>query len=126
MNAIGLIEVNKVTTSYKTKTTTGGPVVNPHDSQEIRDGETKVQVEVIRIDEIKSFRPWGKSQEQELIEGDFTLIYFKEDPLHISKDKNKDPKKKDHKTMPTMLINENYRELAKRLGAIQLPQDEEA
>ena len=129
MSNITLIEVNKISTSYREKTTAGGAVVNPHDRESLKEGETKVQVEFIRIDKIKSFREWKKSQEQEAIEGDFTIIYFEEDSAHVQPEddnKDKDPKKPKRKTAPVMLINENFQKFGLRLGAIPLPQIEEA
>lgn len=125
MSAIGLIEVNKISTSYKAKNSNGSKVVNPHDTREVKDEESKVHVEYIRTEEIKSFRPWGKTQDQEAIEGDFTIIYFKEDPLYVSvpRDDSRDDPKSRRKTTPTMLINENSQSFAKRLGAIMLVKD---
>ena len=124
MSAIGLIEVNKISTTQKPKVASGSKVVNPHDTKEVNDESTSLQVEFIRTEEIKSFRAWGKSQDQETIEGDFTIIYFKENPLHIPENKGKDGEGR-RKTTPTMLINENFRDFGRRLGAIALV-DEEA
>ena len=129
MSAIGLIEVSKVSTTHKPRVASGSKVVNPLNTKEVKVESISLQVEFIRTEEIKSFRNWGKSQEQEVIEGDFTIIYFKEDPLHVPKQKEKEDEEENfkarRKTTPTMLINENFRDFGKRLGAIALV-DEEA
>lgn len=124
MSAIGLIEVSKVSTTHKPRIAGGNKVVNPLNTKEVKDESTSLQVEFIRTEEIKSFRAWGKSQEQEVIEGDFTIIYFRENPLHVPENKGKESEGR-RKTTPTMLINENFRDFGKRLGAIALV-DEEA
>lgn len=120
--AIGLIEVSKI--SYKIRNASGGNVINPLNKEKVKETEMRLQTEFIRTEEIKSFRKWEKFQEQETIEGDFTIIYFKEDPLHVEsvvKEEDRDPHKKPRfKTTPTMLIRECFRDFGKRLGAIPL------
>jgi hypothetical protein len=129
MSATGFIEVSKISLSHKPRKANGTGVINPHDAKEVKDEHATVKSEFIDKGKIKSFRPWGKSQDQEVIDGDFTIIYFNEDPLHVSvksKDIDRDPTKEQRqRTTPTMLINENYRAFGRRVGATMLLDDEQ-
>lgn len=67
-------------------------------------------IEVIRINQIKSFKEYGKRGPQKtFIVGDVTLIYFMSDAS---------------KKPVEMMIEENFRDFSKRLGAIQLPDED--
>ncbi len=102
------IEVKKISVVQK-RTSDGTTVRNPLTKQEVRN-ETKIVLETIRVDEIKSARPWHKSFDEEAeIEGHVTMVY-------LIGDKSKEPAK--------LKINESYDSFTKRLNVIKSHDEE--
>lgn len=102
------IEVNKVSRE-KVRSSDGSKVENPLERQRKPVASEKwiVQVEGIRIDEIRSYRKWDKNMSQEAyIEGEMTIIYTK------SKDQSKAP--------PQILIEESFESFSSRLKTVKL------
>lgn len=67
----------------------------------------EVKEETIRLDEIKSCRPWEKNPQQEqMIDDELTLIYLKGDS------------KKE--TTAQMLIKESHKDFSTRLGSTKI------
>lgn len=95
----------------KKRNSDGQTVRNPIDNNKpVTEGE-KTVIETIRIDEIRSCRPWQKSKyeiEQGSIKGDKTVIYMKG--------------KDNDKSSPEIHIEENHLDFSLRLGSIPLPE----
>lgn len=104
------IEVNKVSVVQK-KVVDGSKVVNPLIKNNYNTiEETKIVKESIRLDEIKSFRPWNKTVEEEKnIEGPMTMIYLIGDKTKKSAE---------------MKINESFDSFKKRTSTISAPENE--
>ncbi len=107
------VEVKKITTGDKKSASDGSKIVNPQSGQAVKEQDPKVQVECIRVDEIRSFRRWHMSADHEaFFHGqEMTKIYMKGD-------KSKDSK-------PEMLILESCNSFAQRLKTIRLANGEE-
>jgi hypothetical protein len=102
------IEVRKIEMQFL-KTSDGSVVKNPKTMEGVQ-SHPKIVTESVRVDEIKSFRSWGKSKDEEnSIEGPISMIYFH--------DKGTSEKKGN----PTMKINEHYEDFSSRLNVIKLP-----
>jgi len=100
------IDVKKVS-SEKKRADDGSRVKNPQTREAVQDIKYKVQTETIRVDEIRSVRPWNKDMNQEAqFDGKLTQIYFKGNG---SKEKP-----------PTMLISESHEDFSKRLDSVQV------
>jgi hypothetical protein len=98
------IEVKKISVVTK-RALDGSTVRNPLNKGAEVKTETKVVLETIRIDEIKSARSWHKSFDEEAaIEGDVTMVY-------LIGDKSKEPAQ--------MKINESYDSFTGRLNVIK-------
>ena len=101
------IEVQKVSNSSDKKSKDGTKVINPHEKSVVKEKEIKILDEVININEIKSFRPWNKTHEEELsVDSDMTIIY-----LYGNREKD---------TPPQMLIAESFSSFKERLNTIKL------
>lgn len=100
-----LIVVNKIITKYKTDKQ-GNLILDPIKSKPIPSG-IKTEREAIRIDGIKSIRPWHKSKsEEDFVKGDICAVYM----FSLNKNiKNSE-----------IHINENFEEFNKRAGSILL------
>lgn len=100
------IEVHKIATKHK-RDENGDQIKDPITQKPINDG-FEVHVESIRIDEIRSYRIWNKTKDQEVyIDGEITKLYLKG---------SDDSRKKK----PEMLINESYDSFAGRLKTIRM------
>ena len=109
---VEFIDVMKITNKKK-RTSDNTTVINPHEGKPVMDQEYSVKKETIRIDEIKSARPWNKDVNQEIsFEGGLTKIYLKGDGRQNSKDSKS--------TNPEMLIEESHESFSKRKKSIQL------
>lgn len=96
------IEVNKVSVVQK-RAIDGSKVKNPLSKDGIVE-EIKVVKESIRLDEIKAFRAWNKSVEEEKqVEGPMTMLYLIGDKTKKSAE---------------MKINESYDSFTKRTPTI--------
>lgn len=105
------IEVKKIEMQFLS-TADGSVVKNPVDKKKVH-SKPKIVKETVRIDEIKSFRPYHKNDEDEnLIDGPICLIYFKKE--------NSNQKDQDNKGNAVMKVNESYDSLNNRLSAIRL------
>ena len=103
------IMIAKIITEYK-KDALNNPVKDPTSGEKIPDG-FKISNETIRLDEIKSARPWHKSPHQEkYIKGDVCAIYM----LDIDRSKEKGAKVKPSE----IHINESHESFSKRMKAI--------
>lgn len=99
-----LIEVLKISTVTK-RTVDGSKVKNPLSKTEVKT-EQKTVKESIRLDEIKSCRPWHKSIEEECShESELTMLY-------LIGDKTKEPAQ--------MKIAESYESFTRRAGVIKI------
>jgi hypothetical protein len=68
-----LVEINKI--CLKTKKVAGKDVIDPHSMRKVQ--EIAIERELIKIEEIRSARPWNKSAEEEMsIEGGITILYL--------------------------------------------------
>ena len=104
------IDVDKIVEKVK-KDADGKPVYYDHDdrSKPIISGYN-VFKETIRVDDIKSARPWEKNKiQRETLEGELTLLY-------LNGNSSKD-------TPAQMLILEDHRSFSERLGSKQVSND---
>lgn len=110
------IDVEKVIEVYE-KDGAGRHIPDPRNSDKnLIQGYTS-KVESIDTSDIKSFRAWDKNKTQNNhLEKDLTLIYFK------GGEENKPGESK--KPAPQMLIHESHASFSKRLGSIQLPEED--
>lgn len=105
------IELRKIEMQFL-ETTDGSVVRNPTDRKKVY-SKAKIVTESVNVNEIKSFRHYHKSNEEENeIDGPMCLIYFKKDGL---------PHEKAQKGIATMKVNESFDSLNKRLSTVRLP-----
>lgn len=103
------------------RTIDGTAVRNPKTMEGIK-SEPKLVDEMIEIASIKSARNWKKAKEEEdPIEGDVTIVYFKPGHNSESIEKKETSNSKDKKTsVPSMKISESFDSFTSRLNAIKL------
>jgi hypothetical protein len=104
------IEVKKISVVQK-RAFDGSKVRNPLDKSNPQvTEEIKIVRECIRVDEIKSFRPWNKSVEEEIsIEGKVTMVYLIGDKT---------------KKAAELKVNESYDSFKVRLNALNLREEQ--
>lgn len=74
-----------------------------------KDKKQKVVSEAIQVKEIKTFRPWYKS-DNDTFEGEATMIVL------YNKNKGNTPDEEDNGNLPTMLIAEAFTSFIKRMS----------
>jgi len=108
------IEIDKIITEYE-KDDSGRTVKNPVTENPIFKG-FKVARETIRLDEIKSARPWHKSDIQEKhITGEVCALYM----LDIDRNKERGAKNKPSE----IHIAESHESFSKRMKAISIGEE---
>jgi len=92
-------------------------VKNPISSKPVYSNGYTFKKESIPVSDIKSFRPWDKTPDEEAyILGEMTKVVFKSKSASESEGR---------KSVPQMTILESYDSFSKRIGVITMPKNVE-
>lgn len=83
-----------------------------------KDKKTVVEREAVRIDDIKSFRPWHKGEKDKDIEGEITLLILKNDVNEHQQDEKEAGEAERHKPgkkTRQVLISESHDSFMQRM-----------